>query len=109
MAYKIRNYCLGCHYCALECPVEAIHYKGTKYEIDPEKCIECGVCVSVCNVDAIDTGFEPAAEKHEPIEKDADIVVIGCGAGGSIAAVRAAQLTGGKVVVLEKAKKPAAA
>ncbi len=106
MAYKIRNYCLGCHYCALECPVEAIHYKGTKYEIDPEKCIECGLCVKLCNVDAIDTGVEPVVESHDPVEKDADIVIIGCGAGGSIAAVRAAQLTGGKVVVLEKAKKP---
>lgn len=40
MAYQIKPFCLGCHYCALECPTHAIDYVGTQYQIDPEKCVE---------------------------------------------------------------------
>jgi succinate dehydrogenase/fumarate reductase flavoprotein subunit len=40
---------------------------------------------------------------------DCDVVVIGAGGTGMIAAVRAAELTGKKVIVLEKAKKPGGA
>ena len=105
MAYSIKSFCLGCHYCALECPVHAIDYKWTKYEIDPEKCIECGRCVEVCNVSAIDTGEPARVSPHAPIQKEADVVVIGAGAGGTIAAVKLAELTGKKILVLEKAKK----
>lgn len=105
MSFKIKSFCMGCHYCALECPVGAINYKGTQYQIDSEKCTECGHCVKVCNISAIDTGNEPAAEKHEPIEREADLVIIGAGAGGTIAALKAAELTGSKIIVLEKAKK----
>ena len=106
MAYSIKKYCLGCHYCALECPAQAIRYVGTQYQIDPEKCTECGLCAELCSVDAIDTGVKTKVVPHKPRELTADIVVLGAGAGGTIAAVRVAELTGGKVVVLEKAKKP---
>lgn len=105
MAYRIKNFCLGCHNCALECPVGAIRYMGTQYQIDPDKCVECGTCVRICNVGAIDTGIEEVIVPHEPVELEADIVVIGAGSGGCVAAVRAAQ-SGLKVIVLEKAKKP---
>ena len=105
MAYSIKSYCLGCHYCALECPVHAIDYKWTKYEIDPDKCIECGRCVEVCNVSAIDTGVPEEVTPHEPTELEADVVIIGAGTGGTIAAVKLAELTGKKIVVLEKAKR----
>jgi fumarate reductase flavoprotein subunit len=105
MAYQIKPFCLGCHYCALECPTHAIDYKGTQYQIDPEKCIECGKCVEVCNVSAIDTGEVPQVTPHDPIELETDVVIIGAGAGGSVAAVKLAQLTGKRIIVLEKAKR----
>lgn len=105
MAYKIKPFCLGCHYCALECPVHAIDYVGTQYQIDPEKCVECGKCVEVCNISAIDTGTPEKVTPHEPQEMEADVVIIGAGAGGTIAAVKLAELTGKKIIVLEKAKK----
>ena len=46
--YIIGKGCLCCHNCALECPAGAIDYKGTHYEIDQDKCIQCGLCQSLC-------------------------------------------------------------
>ena len=42
---------------------------------------------------------------HAPKELEADYVVIGAGAGGTVAAVKLAELTGKKIIVLEKAKR----
>ena len=102
---KIKPFCLGCHYCALECPTHAIDYVGTQYQINPEKCVECGKCVEVCNVSAIDTGKPEQVVPHAPTQLEADCVVIGAGAGGTVAAVKLAELTGKKIIVLEKAKR----
>lgn len=104
MAYKIKPFCLGCHYCALECPTHAIDYQGTQYQIDPEKCVECGKCVEVCNISAIDTGKPETIVPHAPRTMEADAVILGAGAAGVIAAVKLAELTGAKIIVLEKAK-----
>lgn len=105
MAYQIKPFCLGCHYCALECPTHAIDYRGTQYQIDPKKCVECGKCVEVCNISAIDTGKPDPVTPHAPVKREADVVIIGAGAAGTIAAVKLAELTGKKIIVLEKAKK----
>lgn len=108
MPYKINKYCVCCHYCRMECPAEAINYVGTKYEIDPEKCTECGLCEGLCPISAIsNTAASPAKpQEHGLIELKSDLVVLGAGGSGLIAAVKYAQLTGKKVIVLEKAKKP---
>jgi succinate dehydrogenase/fumarate reductase flavoprotein subunit len=37
---------------------------------------------------------------------DCDLVVLGAGGAGLVAGVKAADLTGKKVIILEKAKKP---
>jgi NADH-quinone oxidoreductase subunit F len=52
----IQESCTGCSICDRYCPVEAI--TGTLKEpetwsIDPRLCINCGMCVEVCNPDAI--------------------------------------------------------
>ncbi len=104
--YVIGKGCLCCHNCALECPVGAIDYKGTHYEINSDSCIECGLCQSLCNVGAIkNTDVVESVEQHDPVKMSCDLVVVGCGGSGSIAAVRAAEDSGKRVVVLEKAKK----
>ena len=43
MAYKIKSDCISCGACEAECPVGAISAGADKYEIDPGKCIDCGV------------------------------------------------------------------
>ena len=104
--YVIGTGCLCCHNCALECPAGAIDYKGTHYEIDQEKCLGCGLCQRICNVGAIrNTEESPQVSHHDRTELSCDLVVIGCGGSGSIAAVRAAEESGKKVIVLEKAEK----
>ncbi len=59
MAHVIDDKCLGEVYaaCVEVCPVECIHpgdYKGEKFMIiDPEVCIDCGVCLPECPIGAI--------------------------------------------------------
>lgn len=107
MAYYIGARCSACHYCYNECPVSAIRFVGTSYEIDEFKCISCGKCVEVCPSGIIyDPEHTTEPEPHAPETKDCDLVVLGGGGSGLVAAVRAAQLSGKKVIVLEKAKKP---
>ncbi len=102
--YKIADTCVGCHNCAMECPMQAINYAGLKYEIDQDKCVECGLCEKLCHTASIkDIDADVIIEKHEPFDMECDLVVCGSGT-GMIAAVRAAQ-TGKKVIVLEKSKK----
>lgn len=106
MAYVIdREHCSCCHRCRVECPVGAIRFLGSKYWIDPEKCIDCGHCVTVCHNDVISNPDIPVPEvpKHEKIVKECDVLVIGGGAAGTAAAAKAA-CEGKKVILLEKNK-----
>ncbi|MFC1888858.1 NADH-ubiquinone oxidoreductase-F iron-sulfur binding region domain-containing protein [Thermodesulfobacteriota bacterium] len=55
VTYSINENCTGCRLCLRVCPEEAI--TGEKKElhiIDPNKCIKCGACKSVCTFDAVD-------------------------------------------------------
>ncbi len=61
MAYIIAEPCIGVKdaSCVEVCPVDCIHATDddTMYYIDPNECIDCGVCVPECPVEAI--FFEP--------------------------------------------------
>lgn len=39
--------------CTKVCPVDCIYEGGRMFYINPVECIECGLCESVCPVDAI--------------------------------------------------------
>ena len=100
-----KDICVCCHNCASECPMQAIDFVGTKYEIDQGKCVQCGLCAKVCHTTAChEEPVNPAVIKlHDTITYDADLVVVGTGT-GMVSAVKAAQ-AGKKVIMLEKSSK----
>ena len=59
LAYVITKPCLSYKdaSCVEVCPCDCIHSYGGQamYFIDPDECIDCGACVSVCPVEAIRT------------------------------------------------------
>ena len=104
MPYVInQEFCSACHQCRVECPVHAITFRNAKYWIDPEKCISCGKCQKVCHNACISNPEQPApkAKPHEKIMKTCDVVVIGAGAAGCVAAAKCCD-EGRKVILLEK-------
>lgn len=55
MSFLVTEKCIKCKYtdCVEVCPVDCF-YEGPNFlAINPEECIDCGVCVPECPVDAI--------------------------------------------------------
>jgi ferredoxin len=66
MAYLVTDNCVKCKHtdCVEVCPVDCF-YEGENFlVINPDECIDCGVCEPECPVDAIlpDTTFTNPAE-----------------------------------------------
>ncbi|HET6250375.1 MAG TPA: 4Fe-4S binding protein [Tepidisphaeraceae bacterium] len=82
MAYVIAKPCIGVKdtACVTICPMDCIH--PTKDEpafaaadqlfIDPDVCIDCGLCVDECPVSAIFAAEDTPAEWADFIEKNAN-------------------------------------
>ena len=61
-AYEVGPACRGClaHRCQAACPRGAISFEeNKKAKIDPDKCIQCGKCASVCPYNAITSRKRP--------------------------------------------------
>ena len=109
MAYVITDKCIICrppYGCIYNCPAEAIHFNGVQSVIDQDKCIGCGICAENCYLHAIENTEcpEPDPIPHEPILRECDILILGGGASGLTAALKASELTDGKILVLESGK-----
>lgn len=55
MVHFVNDKCIKCKYtdCVEVCPVDCFHEGEEMLVIDPEVCIDCGVCVPECPIDAI--------------------------------------------------------
>ena len=74
MAFIITEPCIGVKdaSCVDVCPVDCIHTTDAEemYFIDPEQCIDCAYCVSVCPVAAIFDEFTVPANQWQFIQKN---------------------------------------
>lgn len=46
--YTEKTVCQDCYKCVRECAVKAISFESIHARIDPDRCIYCGACVTVC-------------------------------------------------------------
>jgi len=55
MAYVVTDNCIGCKYtdCVSVCPVDCFREGANMLVIDPDECIDCGVCEPSCPANAI--------------------------------------------------------
>lgn len=55
MTHLVTENCIKCKHtdCVDVCPVDCFHEGPNFLSIDPDECIDCGVCIPECPVDAI--------------------------------------------------------
>tara|TARA_Y100000356_G_scaffold104674_1_gene90393 strand:- start:1 stop:318 length:318 start_codon:yes stop_codon:yes gene_type:complete len=55
MTYLVNDKCIKCKFtdCVEVCPVDCFYEGDNMLVINPDECIDCGVCVPECPVDAI--------------------------------------------------------
>jgi ferredoxin len=65
MAYVVTDACIRCKYtdCVEVCPVDCFYEGETMLVINPDECIDCGVCEPECPAEAILPDTEDGAEK----------------------------------------------
>jgi len=72
MPYVVTEACIKCKYmdCVEVCPVDCFYEGENMLVIDPEVCIDCGVCEPECPVDAIKADTEPGLETWLTLNAD---------------------------------------
>ena len=65
MAYVVTEACIKCKYmdCVEVCPVDCFYEGETMVVINPNECIDCGVCEPECPAEAILPDTEGGLEK----------------------------------------------
>jgi ferredoxin len=66
MSYIVTDKCIRCKYtdCVSVCPVDCFYEGRNMLVIDPDVCIDCGVCVPECPAEAIVADTDPAAQPY---------------------------------------------
>ncbi len=64
MTYVVTDKCIKCKYtdCVEVCPVDCFYEGENMLVINPEECIDCGVCEPECPIDAIKPESEDLVE-----------------------------------------------
>ena len=71
MTYIVKDECIKCKLtdCVEVCPVDCFYEGENMLVINPDECIDCGVCEPECPVDAILSDTEDGAEKWAEINR----------------------------------------
>jgi ferredoxin len=72
MAYVICEPCNKDALCVEECPVDCIEEGEDMMYINPDECIDCGLCQQVCPENAIFPAEEVPEQWQEYTQKNAD-------------------------------------
>jgi ferredoxin len=72
MTYVVTEACIRCKYmdCVSVCPVDCFYEGDTMLVIDPDQCIDCGVCEPECPANAIIADTAPEAERWVQLNRD---------------------------------------
>ena len=72
MTYVVDEKCIKCKTtdCVAVCPVNCFYEGENMLVIHPDECIDCGVCVPECPVDAIKADTEPGLEKWLELNRE---------------------------------------
>ena len=64
MTYIVNDACIKCKYtdCVEVCPVDCFYEGENMLVINPQECIDCGVCEPECPADAIKPDTDPDAK-----------------------------------------------
>ena len=67
MAYVVTESCIKCKYtdCVEVCPVDCFYEGENMLVINPDECIDCGVCEPECPIEAIKPGAEDNIDWQE--------------------------------------------
>lgn len=65
MTFVVTEVCIRCKYtdCVEVCPVDCFYEGENMLVINPDECIDCGVCEPECPIEAILPDTDPEAEK----------------------------------------------
>lgn len=64
MTFVVKDNCIACKYtdCVEVCPVDCFYEGENMLVINPDECIDCGVCEPECPIEAIVPDTDPSAE-----------------------------------------------
>jgi ferredoxin len=72
MTYVVNESCIKCKFtdCVEVCPVDCFYEGENMLVINPDECIDCGVCEPECPVNAIEPDTNKDTEKLVVLNKD---------------------------------------
>jgi len=75
MTHVVTEACIACKHtdCVDVCPTDAFRAGKNMLVIDPDECIDCGVCIPECPVEAIYAEEDVPADQQEYLELNAEL------------------------------------
>lgn len=71
MTYVVTDVCIMCKYtdCVEVCPVDCFYEGENMLVINPDECIDCGVCEPECPIGAIIPDLDPKADAYLDVNR----------------------------------------